>query len=134
MAWWDHEELKAPADRSDRYVLAFPSEYSAERVIEAIRHIYGGDKPVKILEERKKTHGEYTEHARCTQAIMRAVQAERNWDDLPDPIRETVHMIAHKLGRIAVGNPYVHDHYLDIEGYAHLIVERTEDGVGMKRT
>jgi hypothetical protein len=51
MAWWDHEELKAPADRSDRYVLAF----------------------------------------------------------------------------------YVHDHYLDIEGYAHLIVERTEDGVGMKK-
>lgn len=27
MAWWDHEELKAPADRSDRYKKAFPEEY-----------------------------------------------------------------------------------------------------------
>lgn len=27
MAWWDHEELKAPENRSDRYILAFPSEY-----------------------------------------------------------------------------------------------------------
>ena len=27
MAWWDHEELKAPEDRSARYKRAFPEEY-----------------------------------------------------------------------------------------------------------
>ena len=27
MAWWDHEELKPLADRSDRYKSAFPEEY-----------------------------------------------------------------------------------------------------------
>lgn len=27
MAWWDHEELKSPEDRSDRYKAAFPEEY-----------------------------------------------------------------------------------------------------------
>lgn len=32
MAWFDHEELKAPMDRSDRYKIAFPDEYSPEEV------------------------------------------------------------------------------------------------------
>lgn len=32
MAWWDHEELKSHANRSDRYILAFPNEYSPEEV------------------------------------------------------------------------------------------------------
>jgi hypothetical protein len=35
MAWWDHEELKSPADRSDRYKLTFPDEYSAEEIFRA---------------------------------------------------------------------------------------------------
>ena len=30
MAWWDHEELKSPADRSDRYKEAFPQEYKGK--------------------------------------------------------------------------------------------------------
>lgn len=30
MAWWDHEELKAPDDRSDKYKTTFPSEYTKE--------------------------------------------------------------------------------------------------------
>lgn len=33
MAWWDHEELKAQADRSERYKLAFPEEYNQEKSI-----------------------------------------------------------------------------------------------------
>lgn len=32
MAWWDHEELKSPADRSDRYIVEFPGGYSKEVV------------------------------------------------------------------------------------------------------
>lgn len=35
MAWWDHEELKSPADRSDRYIVSFPDEYTAEEVAAA---------------------------------------------------------------------------------------------------
>lgn len=27
MAWWDHEELKSPIDRSDRYMVVFSGEY-----------------------------------------------------------------------------------------------------------
>lgn len=85
----------------------------------------------ELLAARGKTHGEYAEHARCTQTIMRALENERNWDKLPDIIRETCHMIAHKLARIVTGNPYVKDHYDDIAGYSKLVSQRLEDGVGV---
>lgn len=42
MAWWDHEELKAPADRSDRYKVAFPNEYTPTEVAEAATRIAAG--------------------------------------------------------------------------------------------
>jgi len=31
MAWWDHEELKAPEDRSDRYKRTFPEKYTTNK-------------------------------------------------------------------------------------------------------
>jgi len=74
-----------------------------------------------ILKEREKTHGIYEEHARCTQSILRCIQSERNWNTLSDMQKESCHMIAHKLGRIATGNPDIADHYDDIAGYAMLI-------------
>jgi hypothetical protein len=83
----------------------------------------------ELLAERGKTHGEYADHARCTQAIMRAMQVEKNWPDLSDMQKETVHMIAHKLGRIATGNPDIPDHYDDIAGYAKLVSQRLENPV-----
>lgn len=79
-----------------------------------------------LLVERGKTHGEYSEHARCTQAIMDAIQRERNWSSLPPEIREALHMIAHKIGRVATGDPYVADHFDDIAGYARLVSQRIE--------
>ena len=78
----------------------------------------------KLLEERGKTHGEYSEHAYCTQSIMRALQTQRNWDKLSDIQKETLHMIAHKLGRIVTGDPNIKDHYDDIAGYAVLVSQR----------
>lgn len=78
----------------------------------------------QLLAERGKTHGEYAEHARCTQALLRVMQEERNWPILSDMQKETLHMIAHKIGRIMTGNPDVQDHYDDIAGYARLISQR----------
>jgi hypothetical protein len=78
----------------------------------------------ELLAERAKTHGEYTEHARCTQNIMRAMQLEKNWYELSDIQKESLHMFAHKMGRIATGNPNIHDHWDDIAGYAKLVSER----------
>ena len=78
----------------------------------------------QILAERQSTHGEYTDHARCTQRIMDALMAEKNWDILSDAQKESLHMFAHKMGRIMVGNPDVNDHWDDIAGYATLVSKR----------
>jgi hypothetical protein len=83
----------------------------------------------ELLAERQKTHGEYAEHARCTQTILRALQAERGYSALSDMQKETLHMIAHKMGRIVTGNPDIADHYDDIAGYAKLISQRLENPV-----
>lgn len=83
----------------------------------------------ELLAERGKTHGEYAEHARCTQSILRVLQAERGYPALSDMQKETLHMIAHKMGRIVTGNPDLADHYDDIAGYAKLISQRLEKPV-----
>lgn len=84
-----------------------------------------------ILAARRKTHGEYTHHARVTQGIMRVLMSEPGYAELPDIIRETLHMTAHKMGRVVTGNPFIADHYLDIEGYNRLVRDRIVDGVGL---
>lgn len=76
----------------------------------------------KLLKERGKTHGDYADHARCTRHLMDAMRQYKNWPALSDCQLETLHMIAHKIGRILTGNPDVEDHWVDIAGYAQLIV------------
>lgn len=39
MAWWDHEDLKSPKDKSDRYKVTFPEEYTPKEVKEALERI-----------------------------------------------------------------------------------------------
>lgn len=39
MAWWDHEELKDPTCRSDRYIVSFPDEYTKDEVAAAQRRL-----------------------------------------------------------------------------------------------
>jgi len=80
----------------------------------------------EILAERRDTHGEYSDHARCTQSIMRSLMSERNWENLPDEMKESLHMFAHKMARVVTGSPCVADHWQDIAGYSTLIVERIE--------
>lgn len=80
----------------------------------------------KLLEERGKSHGEYSEHADITQRLMDVIMSGRNWRILPPMIRETLHMIAHKVGRIVTGDPCHKDHYDDISGYSILISQRID--------
>lgn len=80
--------------------------------------------PVALVEERGKTHGEYTDHARITQAIKRVMHDTPNWSSLSDIQKETLEMTAHKMGRILAGNPNHKDHWDDIAGYNVLVSQR----------
>ena len=72
------------------------------------------------LQERGRRYGEYREHARITQNIKRAMRDSPNWQRLSDDQRETLEMIAHKIGRALNGDPDYADTWHDIAGYATL--------------
>lgn len=75
------------------------------------------------LEERGNRYGEFKEHARITQNIKRAMQDSPNWDKLSDDKKESLEMVAHKIGRILNGDPEYDDSWIDIEGYTHLVTQ-----------
>lgn len=76
------------------------------------------------LAERGSRYGEYHEHARITQAIKRAMADSPNWPRLADDQKETLEMLAHKIGRILNGDPNYHDSWHDIIGYTKLVADR----------
>ena len=104
-----------------------------------------------ILAERGSNYGSFDGHSVITQGI-KLVMA-RDWEALQslldslrkyDPTPETVNtsttqqealdMIAHKIGRIINGNPYYTDSWVDIVGYAQLIVDELEGKEGKVTT
>lgn len=77
-----------------------------------------------LLAERGQTHGDFADHARITRNIKDAMIQESGWPRLNDMQKESLDMIAHKIGRILAGNPDFADHWDDIAGYARLISQR----------
>lgn len=75
------------------------------------------------LAERGTRYGEYTGHAQITQALKRVMQNTSKWSTLQDHQKETLEMIAHKIGRILNGDPMYHDSWHDIVGYAKLTAD-----------
>lgn len=78
----------------------------------------------ELLAERGKTHGDYSHHANITQTLKRDMASNPNWHVLHPHERETLEMIAHKIGRILAGDPHFTDHWDDIAGYAKLSADR----------
>ncbi len=83
------------------------------------------DATTELLAERGKTHGDFREHALITQRIKAAMVDAPNWrQTCTVEQRESLDMIAHKIGRILAGQPAHKDHWDDIAGYARLIADR----------
>lgn len=78
------------------------------------------------LAERKKTHGEYNDHADITQRLKDVIRSGRTYGQCAPHERETLDMIAHKIGRVVSGDPHFADHWHDIAGYARLSEERNK--------
>lgn len=77
----------------------------------------------QILEQRKGTHGNFSDHAQVTQDIKTTMQQSKNWPDLPACMKETLDMIAHKIGRVLCGDPFHQDHWDDMIGYTKLTAD-----------
>lgn len=76
------------------------------------------------LTEKKRTHGDFTDHARITQSLKNVMRVEHGFERLSNTQVEALEMIFHKIGRILAGDPNVHDHWDDIAGYAKITSER----------
>ena len=82
-----------------------------------------------ILEERGERYGDFGDHAKIAQGlkgVMQGAGVDTNWERLSAAQKESLEMIAHKIGRILNGDPNYDDSWVDIAGYAHLIVQELE--------
>ncbi len=75
----------------------------------------------QLLAERYKTNGNYSDKAAFIQNVKHLMRLSTGWHKLSASQKESVDMIAHKLGRIMTGDPNHKDHWDDIAGYAALI-------------
>ena len=75
----------------------------------------------EVLAERGSRYGEFVDHAFITQSIKRAMKNSSYWNHLSDDMKESLEMIAHKMGRILNGDPSYIDSWTDIVGYAKLV-------------
>lgn len=73
------------------------------------------------LAERGTRYGAFSGHAKITQALKRAMVATPKWAQLSDSQKESLEMVAHKIGRILNGDPNYVDSWTDICGYSKLV-------------
>lgn len=78
------------------------------------------------LAERGKRYGKFSGHARITQGLKRLMAGTEGWSRLNDSQRESLEMVAHKIGRILNGDPCYADSWVDIAGYAQLVANELE--------
>lgn len=83
----------------------------------------------KTLAERGEVYGRFVDHAAISQSIKRAMRAAPGWQELPDDMRESLEMLAHKVARILNGNPDYVDSWHDIQGYTALVEKRLKGEV-----
>ena len=79
-----------------------------------------------ILSTREKSHGCYVEQSTASQTLKRLCEQARNWDQMPCYMRESVHLIQQKVARIICGDPFERDHWVDIMGYAALVLRELD--------
>lgn len=80
----------------------------------------------EILNARAKNYGKFIEGAEIMQMTKRLVHnyIEQRGTAMAFDQLEAIDMIIHKLGRIINGNPDHLDNWVDIAGYATLVVDR----------
>lgn len=86
------------------------------------------------LEERGKKYGSFSATAEAAQAIKSSIMHQlmvtredpMDWGTLDPDMRESLELIATKIGRITTGDPWYADSWHDIAGYAQLVADRLQ--------
>ena len=86
----------------------------------------------QVLKQRGDKYGSFHTHANLTQTLEKIIlqhyaqthaNEEGKYRPMPEFMLEAIHMICHKLARIANGDPMYDDSWVDISGYATLVVD-----------
>lgn len=77
-----------------------------------------------ILDQRHNQYGTFSEQCLTAQNLKSAMRHSPNWQKLPADMKESLEMIATKTARILNGDFTYDDSWVDIAGYAQLIVDR----------
>jgi molybdenum-dependent DNA-binding transcriptional regulator ModE len=77
-----------------------------------------------VLAERGEDYGDYASKAQFIQGVKHLMRSSPSWGAMDADMRESMEMIAHKMGRTLYGNPTHKDNFLDIAGYAKLVADR----------
>lgn len=84
----------------------------------------------KILAERGGRYGDFAGHAKITQSIKYCLYQAPKWANLTNSQKETLEMVAHKIGRILNGDPNYLDSWVDCVGYLQLVVNQLKEEQG----
>lgn len=78
----------------------------------------------EVLETRGNRYGNYADNALVSQTIQRILlqHSQRNGQQMPAYMIETLAYICQKLARLTGGDPFYDDNWVDISGYATLVV------------
>lgn len=77
----------------------------------------------ETLKQRAAKYGEYKDVAATIQALKSVMHESNNWYKLTDTQKESLEMVAHKIGRILNGDPNHYDSWHDIMGYTKRAIE-----------
>ena len=79
-----------------------------------------------VLQQRGSRYGEFKDNADISQQLKSVMYSSTNYYSLPNDMKESLQMIAHKIARILEGDPYYDDSWVDIAGYAKLVANRLQ--------
>ncbi len=78
--------------------------------------------PFALIAERSRTHGDFRSTAWVAQTLRDVFRHEIGWENKSPVVREVLDAIALKLARILSGDADCEDHWVDIIGYAELVL------------
>jgi hypothetical protein len=77
-----------------------------------------------ILQQRERRYGDFRDQAHFACSFKDLARTAAGWSTMTEYQREGLDMILHKIARALSGDPAYIDTWVDIEGYAKLVVDR----------
>lgn len=82
----------------------------------------------EVLAQRGSKYGPFKYQGALAQALKQTMRQGLSWEELPPEQREALDMIAHKISRVVSGEVGYLDSWVDIAGYAQLVVNGLQQG------